>query len=184
MTSNSFERLFTNLALSSKRAEEKRLAEEKVHKQIKKIRKVSLDTYPPKKKEVEREIVKLEKNIAAIFEKENQIINTQKKDEASISQLQKKTNQLDAKLEKVNEILMSFGEKQRGDERENELESIELEPHTLVHPSEKIRSLKKALDLLEDKSELLKMSGKQSPVDLARVQDKINSLKQKLSSLI
>lgn len=171
ISSTKFERMFTHLTLASKKAEEKQLAREKVKKQIGKIRKASLETYPPKKKVVDREITKLEKNIADMLEKENTIIKTQKKDEESINELQDKTGAINEKLEKLNEMLLSLNAQS---------EKIP-EPQL---PQEHLSTLQHNLSLLEQKHEVLKRSGQHNPEVLTRIEQRINSLKQKLGLLI
>lgn len=172
-------KLLSNLARASKVAEEKKQSKEKLKKQIARIRKVSLGTYPPKKKQVETEITKLEKYLEEVLEKEKSIMEIQKKDDALISDLQQKSKNMDEKLAAISDTLRSLGAQvSEVEEKEEEI----LEPRQVSR--EQIEILRNGLALLEQKHSLLKSSGQNDPLDLARVEEKISSLKQKLSSLI
>ncbi len=175
MSSARFKRLFNNLVLATAKHEEKKLAKSQIKKQISKIRKVSIENYPPKKEVVDREITKLEKQLEDLLEKEKMIILAQQNENETIKKMQERIDLLTARLEEMTSALKIVAESQPV------LPMTPPPTHKTIVPQEQIEILQKNLALLEKKHELLKQSGKHSLEEIARVEEKINSLKEKLA---
>lgn len=174
MNSAKFKRIFRNLVLATAKHEERKLARAQIKKQISKIRKVSLENYPPKKDVVDKEITKLEKQIEDLLEKEKLIIAAQQNENATIKKMQEKIDLLTEKLEKMTAALAIATETQP---------ILPMTPPPIqkrIVPQEHIDILQKNLELLEKKHEILKQSKQFKPEELARIEEKINSLKEKL----
>lgn len=166
MTNSKAKRLFTNLVIAAAKLEEKKQLKEQVKKQIGKVRKVSLESYPPKKQEMDKAITKLESTIFELLEREKMIMGVQARDEAMMRNVEQKTATINEKLEKMNSMLAL-------------MTGTEAKPAA----NEQIMKLQKTLEMLENKHTELKSQGIHSPEDLARVEEKINLIKSKLSFL-
>jgi chromosome segregation ATPase len=176
MSSAKFKRMFNNLVLATAKQEEKEAARAQIRKQIGKIRKVSIENYPPKKDIVDREITKLEKQLEDLLEKEKIMVTAQQNEDAQIKELQSKIEALNNKLEIMSRALLSAMQA-----KEPTFQTIQQEPtHKAMITKNHVDILQKSLDLLEQKHEELKKSGRHSPEEIARVEEKINSLKEKL----
>lgn len=178
ISSKGVKRLFINLARSSKTIEERKLAREQLKKQIGKVKKISKEIQPQKRKLIEDEIAKLEKHFEELLEKEKSIITMQKKDDVMITDLHHRTKGLEQNLDKVSSLLANLSSAVE-DIREKE-EVIEKETSST---EKKLEILRKNLALLEERHGLLKQTGKHKPEDLERIEGKIGSLKAKLSFL-
>jgi chromosome segregation ATPase len=167
-------KLFVNLSLATKKAEERKERREKLQGYLRKIKIVAAQS--PKRSVISSELKKLESHIAEMLHKKIKIDTSSKERQPELSKLKEKEQLLDSKIAKLNELLSKVGKKISEDKLKKQLEQ-ELKSKSVIEEIEdKIYSL-------ESKYYDLKKDPEHSEELLNRIQERISALKEKIREI-
>lgn len=164
-------KLFCNLAVATKKSEDRRIAREKLHGHLRKIRIIS--SRSPRQSVIHDEITRLEKNLTKVFDTKLHLKDSRAREqESTLNRINKKEAELNAKIERLNKLLFKAGKK------------VNIEKFKKSLGNEK-SSLMDQLEnkLYELEAKYHKIESNYPEKDLANLKEKISSLKQKIREL-
>ncbi len=166
-------KLFYNLSLAAKKVNEQQISRDKLRGYLQKIRIVAAQS--PKKSVISAELEKLEKHISIMLDKKLGVSRISKKEYESHAQLKKKEEELDLKIQKLNELLEKVGKKVNEESLKEQLNE-EIKPSLVEEMEDKLYAL-------EAKYYELKDNPSYPESLLERIKERISASKEKLREL-
>lgn len=165
-----------HLCVIAKRHKDREKARSELQEQINRMKRFS-----SKKKEMDEELKELDRKISLVLEKEMQLLGIEQGESAASKELMKdvaenreKIGQINNSVEDIRRRLNNYIKVKT--ERERKIEELEKKIRKATEKKNKLALLKNKLDKLETTYTKLRDGG----VDVSRIEDRINDLKQRL----
>ncbi len=165
-------KLFSNLSIAARKADDRKIAREKLHGYLRKIKIVS--SRSSKQSVIHEEIKKLEKHLAKLLDQKLSMRFPATDEEVkTLKNVHAKEEELTEKIKKLNELLAHLGKKVNEKQFVKEL-GPERNPTEIEKFEDKLYALEAKYHEVEDKY----------PAEsLAKLKDKISNLKEKIREI-
>jgi hypothetical protein len=155
-------KLFYNLAIASKKVEDRDVKRELLYSQLRKVKRASIN------KPMSRDVERLEQQISELFEKKISLAKQHDPEEKLMFQkLKQREKEIDEKISKMNEILAKVGKK---------VDEGEFKSHIM-------NKSKRKIDEFEDKLYSLEIMYLKVKEDDSVPVEKIDELRERISAL-
>ena len=177
LDTNRLKSFVRHTCIIAKKHKDREEARSEMYKQMQRLKKFS-----SKKKEMDQELKELDRKISLVLEKEAQLLGTTQQETTASKALMQQSMENKAKINQIYNSINELNERLRNyvqikTERERKINDLEKKIRSKTKAKKDISSLKNKLKQLEAHYNKLKNKG----LDLSRVEEKIKTLKARLS---